>query len=550
MCRDCILLARQHKDHEYSLITEVAQKKKAVILEDLKEVEKLAEKYDATLIGIEQAERDVAKQQTELSEQIAASFQALFTVLQEQKQVLLDSANEQVEQKLSIIATQKEHLRTVSSELGGLIELVDATIARKDNHHFLLKVPKLKVRIGKVAEQAKTRTNHGPAAQPDLVARALPPAGLRQMCTLTTYVRRADPDPSRCTIVRCRLQNGTVGDTSTFVVHLVNKHDISCHGDVAVELRMLRDGEVTRPTVTALSPSRYEVSYTPATRGRHELSVTVNGEHITGSPFKVFVRISLQQLSAPKTAITDLVGPSAVHFTGERILVTDHGDDCVIAYSLDNKRIAKIGGDSILRRRKLKKCIASTTDSESNIYVATIGDNVVHKFSKEGTHIKSVSGGGTGENGGHFKLPNAMCVVENHLLYVCDAKRNRIVRLNTDLDYLYTIAIEGMPISISVNDNKMYVCIKDSELIRVLDMNGQQLHNIGHTALYIPVTTAVFDNLLYVTDFENHCVVIFTLGGNFVGSFGHGHLCSPEGLTIDDDGYFYITNNRMNVMVF
>ena len=548
VCRDCILLARQHEGHKYSLVTEVAQKQKKLLLEDLTAVEKLVKQNDASLAQVEQAQRDIEKEKVYLTEQITDSFDKLFHVLQQQKQALLDTANEIVEQKLATIVAQERDLQTAGRILQRTVESVKNTVTKSTDLDVILNMSQLR---GNLSEAAKTSEGEAykPAAQPDLIARVLPPEELRQACIKTNYVRRDDPDPAKCKIEREIINDSTLGNISTFTVNVANKHDIPCCGNVTAELRTLRDGSVIRPTVTALSLSHYEVSYTPATRGRHELSVMVNGKHIINSPFRVFTRISHQQLDVSVAAITDLVGPTAVHFTGERILVTDYGDNHVIAYNKNLQRVARIGSDSRFRGKKLNKCGKLTTDGNSNIYVTTIGDNLLHKFRKDGTHVKTVSGTGTKE--GQFNYPNGVCVVDNHSLYVCDSENYRVLLFDTDLNYMKTFKTSGRPASVDIYDGKMYVTInKHNGYIEVLTTSGVSLHRIGSLALNNPVTAIVYNNLLYVTDFGNNCIVVLTLDGNLVGSFGHGQLIQPEGIAMDGNGYVYVCSGRKNVLVF
>ena len=119
-------------------------------------------------------------------------------------------------------------------------------------------------------------------------------------------------------------------------------------------------------------PSHYKVSYTPTVRGRHELSIKVNGEHITDSPFKVFVQIPVSKIKHPTAArITDLIGTGGLHSTAERILVCDVEGDQVAIYDHSLKRVTTIGGGSCSIAKKLKGPTAVTTDRQSNIYVTT-----------------------------------------------------------------------------------------------------------------------------------------------------------------------------------
>ena len=69
---------------------------------------------------------------------------------------------------------------------------------------------------------------------------------------------------------------------------------------VSAELKFLVDGSVLQASVVSQTPSTYELSYTPTTRGHHQLTVRVNNTEI--GTFQVFVQdihIQLVHMSAP-----------------------------------------------------------------------------------------------------------------------------------------------------------------------------------------------------------------------------------------------------------
>ena len=144
-----------------------------------------------------------------------------------------------------------------------------------------------------------------------------------------------------------------------------------------------------------------------------------------------------------------------------------------------------------------------------------------------------------------------MCISTNSYLCVCDTHNYRILIFDTCLNYLRALNIQGQAINVEEFAGKLYVSIEIPHgCIEVLTINGMPLHTIRHQALRIPVTARVRNNLLYVADYGNSCVVIFTLDGDHVGSFGHDQLHHPEGMDIDDDGYFYVSNAGKNIIVF
>ena len=63
---------------------------------------------------------------------------------------------------------------------------------------------------------------------------------------------------------------------------------------VSAQLKSLVDGSVLQAAVVSRTPSTYELSYTPTTRGHHQLTVQVNNTEI--GTFQVFVQHPPTQL--------------------------------------------------------------------------------------------------------------------------------------------------------------------------------------------------------------------------------------------------------------
>ena len=53
-------------------------------------------------------------------------------------------------------------------------------------------------------------------------------------------------------------------------------------------------------------------------------------------------------------------------------------------------------------------------------------------------------------------------------------------------------------------------------------------------------------NTLFVADLHNHCVQIFGIEGNFISQFGQDVLKAPCGVSIDGEGYYYVTDAKAN----
>ena len=52
---------------------------------------------------------------------------------------------------------------------------------------------------------------------------------------------------------------------------------------------------------------------------------------------------------------------------------------------------------------------------------------------------------------------------------------------------------------------------------------------------------------MYVTDYFNHYVVVMSLTGEIVAKFGGEFLHEPEGITVDNDGFVYVTSHHSKI---
>ena len=74
-----------------------------------------------------------------------------------------------------------------------------------------------------------------------------------------------------------------------------NKTQCSCCQPIKVS-----EGEsVVKCTVDQSGPGEYNIKYTPTVRGRHKLTVLVDGQQVEDSSFSVSVSISPTQLGKP-----------------------------------------------------------------------------------------------------------------------------------------------------------------------------------------------------------------------------------------------------------
>ena len=66
----------------------------------------------------------------------------------------------------------------------------------------------------------------------------------------------------------------------------------------------------------------------------------------------------------------------------------------------------------------------------------------------------------------------------------------------------------------------------------------------------IPISATVCAGLVYITDSGSNQVLIFKTTGEYVAKFGEGTLSRPECITVDDNGFVYVTDSRSKIVKF
>ena len=340
---------------------------------------------------------------------------------------------------------------------------------------------------------------------------------------------------------------------SKFTVRTYDIHDQST--SVTAELKSLVDDSVLQATVVSQTPSTYELSYTPTTRGHHQLTVQVNNTEI--GTFQVFVQHPPTQLDCPVRTIEGInVMYIAIGDKGE-LFVTEHWDYKYTILDPQGQRVRTTFGYG--------KPTGIATDSEGNVYVASDGHKV-KKLDRHGEVVKSV--GKWGKSAGEFGFPRGVRY-HNHQVYVCDKDNGRIQVFDSNLNFVQSFGTnsdgpgqfkEPRDIDFDAQGN-IYILDYNKLQVVVFSEDGQYLRHFGQKGqgeggLSGPFGLCVSRDYVYVTEWGNHCVSVFHTSGEFVHSFGEkrsgrGAPYCPYGIAVDKDGFVFVCDyNSSRIQVF
>lgn len=313
-------------------------------------------------------------------------------------------------------------------------------------------------------------------------------------------------------------------------------------------------------SVTHVKGNEYQVDYTPSTRGQHHLHIELEGKPITGSPFTVLVKPSLQQLGSP-VHIFNIKAPYGVAIDRKgHIIVARVGSNDLAVVNQDGKIIKTIGkmGSG---NGEFVRPYGLTIDGDGNMLVVDSGNSRIQKFTCSGAFVASVGkkGGGPLE----FDSPHGISYnSRNGRVYVADTNNSRIQVLNSNLSFSSFIGSKGSkegelmhPWAMAFDsEGHCYVADGTNKRIQVFTASGSFLYDIGRIgskaeALEFPSDLTIDqDDVIYVTDLKAHKVMVYSHNGTFLATIGEGlgdkpgQLNLPHAITLDRDGIVYVSD--------
>ena len=316
--------------------------------------------------------------------------------------------------------------------------------------------------------------------------------------------------------------------------------------------------ESRNAVVTVATPSRYEVTYTPVSRGRHKLHVQVNDKEINGSPFTVTVYPDPKQLGHPVRTVTGLNWPHGIAFNNrEEMIVSEWRAHRLSILDTRGQKIRTFGsrGDS---PHQMKYPAGIATDDSGNIYVSS--ERKLQKFTSTGELIKCV--GRDGGKEGEFDDPCGLTLRDN-LVYVCDRNNHRIQVFDLDLNFVRSISSRGSgrgefdaPFDVKFDTaGNMYVADGGNGRVQVMDSSGRFIQEFGRGKLSTLSGLLIADKYVYVSDIGGHCIVVYETSGQYVTSFGRhgwneGEFVGPVCITSCVDGFIHVcdcVNGRVQI---
>ena len=536
ICRDCTII--DHNGHNFNFLTKCAPESRKTLRDSLAPLQKVQAGIAAAEKTLDTEEAKVASQKKEVCQSIEQSFDVLKALLDRRKAELVKKASSLAEEKKDALTAQKKGLQVAQTEIQSLVEFVERNIEITSDHDLMCIRTQLQTKMEE-EEKRHRQLSLEPSATADIFCNPPSPEDIPKHLgdVFDKSTPRALLQDINATI-QCEL--GTTMELSVSAPTAVPA-DISASVKCVSNQSSSLQGNVVQKGV-----GMYSITFTPQVRGRHDLIVKVKDKEISGSPFRVFIKIPPTQLGQPVRKIGGLDQPWGIAINNkQQLVVVEARGKKISIMERDGKKVQTIECAEFQAPRGV------ATAPDGTIYVTDIKAQCLFKFDTKGRHLKTVHN--------ELQTPISVKIIHNQL-YVVDTGKSLVKMFDMDCNVVGTIQTKECPNprDVAQGPDGLYVAGGKKISVYTCAPNGNFIHhlNIQPSSLKLCCFWGIcFDSSGHIiaTDCDNG-VYVFKPSGEYVTSFGlvsSGVIQHSAGVAVDEDGLVYVCGFKSkNVVVF
>ena len=550
ICRDCTM--KDHRDHNFEFCKKAAATTKSNLLEKLEPLKTQSSSLSHAVEEVRTTKQELKAQRDTVANTIKTSFKELRDILDNRERELVGEADRLIQEKTDRLSVQEKNLSLASAEVQSVVDYTEQCVRHCTDNEVMSTHAEIRRRIEReIDECSKSGRSLEPVEEVDIGVEVRCAEALQQLCQTQANIIQLPIDPTKCTVTMEDSTKHEVNKTShaTLVTRLSSNKIARSHCKMSCSLRSLYNNVISECKVDQTGAGQYSIQCTPTVRGRHELTVSVNGQQVAGSPFPVFVSIPPTQLGKPVKVWKNLTRPTGitVNSVGE-ILVSEWSGNIIKFDTEGNRR-------TLVKQGRVKDLCKIAVDDEDNIYCIEENSNRILRCDRNGGNIQV-------QGVKHVKKEQWGLAVVGEEVMVC-LKDNRGTIMVYDKELNYVRCIEHRDIgnfwAISADSyGNLYCADGDNAMIQVFSNNSVFRRSFGSDGkgekkVEKSCGLCVSGHYVYVCNNGSSNISVFTTDGVYVTSFGQhgsneGDFNYPLSVCVDQDEFVYVTdhiNNRV-----
>ena len=364
------------------------------------------------------------------------------------------------------------------------------------------------------------------------------------------------------------LNEAFVGCEAQFTLTTKNSQGKQCYNEQDLVTVEIQDGQGREyPTEVLIEDKEnglYQISYLiPRVQGRYSVVITVNEEHVCGSPFVVLITAREQALGSGNPSPPGKKhGWPSVSSTSASCFLPGQGacSQALLVKPFEFKPVLAFGEYGSSRGMFIFPEGVAVSDRDE-IAVTDSSSNRVQIFDSSGNFIRSFGCEGTSR--GKFGYPAGICFDNSRTIFVADSDINRIQLFNEEGKYKSKFGGKGSansqlfsPRGLSLDSDGNIIVAHLKKEIKIFSPKGKFVRKIGGPRSFSsPVHCVQCNEYLIVSDYHEHCIKVFDREGNYQYQFGkqgegNGEFKYPRCLAVNKSGHLLVCdsgNHRIQI---
>ena len=543
ICRDCAV--KDHRDHDFEFNHVAATKKRKELMENLKPLSEVVASLSLAVGEIQTTEHELAAQGESVANQIETSFEEFHSIIERRKEQLLEETRRKVSGKIANLQGQKKNISISGAEVQSIVDYTQQCVKHCSDDEVMCVHVEIGSRIKQEIEEHKAGRNLTPVEEVDVGVEVRCAEALNHLFQTQAKITQL-PVSLVINTISSKAEVNHLSEVILYISKFCNNKQTRHALQIDCHLKSLYNASPITTNIKDIGANQYQVQFTPTLRGRHKLTVSVDGRQVAGGPFPVFVSVPPTQLDRPVKGFHGLSSPRGITVnTAGEIIVTEYERD-VVVFDKEGRRLRSINRSE----HQFQSLRGVAVDGEDNIYFTGERTNQIFKSNKNCSKVQEYKIQ-QGKGPGHLYV----AVVGDEVMVTECGNVGMIMVYDRELNYVRQIvgADKSSFRSLSSDSHhNVYVSGHRNSSIQVFSNDGEFLRSFGCdengvARLKYPRGVCVAGQYVYVADYGVRKIVVFTTEGDYVtsfGSVGYWDVC------VDQDGFVYASDSNNKIYMY
>ncbi|KAM9437405.1 tripartite motif-containing protein 3b isoform 4-T13 [Salvelinus alpinus] len=563
MCLECT--KGEHREHVTVPLRDVLEQHKTQLKTQLDAIRNRLPQLTAAIELVGEISKQLTDRKNEAVTEISSTFEELERALQLRKTALINDLENIYGAKQKVLQAQLSSLLQGKDHIQSSCSFTEQALSHGSATEVLMVQKQMSERVSAMArhdfpEQPHQNAHLDCQVETEGLRRSLQNLGVLITTAAVGHTSVATGEG---------LRHAATGQHVSVTVTTKDKDgELVRTGNAALRANItpVADGSrvVTEPEVTDNKNGTYEVGYTLRSEGEFSFALSLYGQPVRGSPFRLQAVKPSDVLQSPDDVKRRLKSPGGTggHVRQKAVrrpssmFSTKKKEN-----PIEDELIHRVGTRG-REKGEFTNLQGISASSNGRVVVADSNNQCIQVFSNDGQF--KMRFGVRGRSPGQLQRPTGVTVDVNGDIIVADYDNRWVSIFSSDGKFKNKIGAGRLlgPKGVAVDRNGHIIAVDNKACcVFIFQSNGKLVTKFGargtsERQFAGPHFVAVNNkNEIVVTDFHNHSVKVYSADGEFLFKFGshgegNGQFNAPTGVAVDTNGNIIVAdwgNSRIQV---